>query len=130
MNLTSKKVILDRSQKDSFHFLSDPSNYKELMPESTQKFELNDHGGFIFQLKGMPEIRLKLEEKTPDNRIVWASASDKFKFSLSGEISEVSEHQSEIQFVFNGDFNPMLAMMVKNPLTKFIDTLSDNLSNL
>lgn len=130
MDLTSKKTVINKSQKESFEFLSDPANFKRLMPESTKKFEPNDEGGFLFQLSGMPEIGLKLNEKQPDERIVWGSASDKFKFTLTSEVAEVSEHESEVQFIFHGDFNPMMAMMVKNPLKKFIDTLSDNLSTI
>jgi hypothetical protein len=31
---------------------------------------------------------------------------------------------------FQGDFNPMMAMMVKGPVGKFIETLSTNLETI
>jgi hypothetical protein len=32
--------------------------------------------------------------------------------------------------VFEGEFNAMMAMMVKGPISKFIETLSENMSKL
>ena len=33
-------------------------------------------------------------------------------------------------FKFEGDFNPMMAMMIKGPITKFIETLAQNMGKL
>jgi hypothetical protein len=99
------------------------------MPENTQKFEV-DGDSFLFALKGMPEIRLILKEKTAFSNITLAAASSKLPFTLSGNLSEVSENESQAQLLFSGDFNPMMAMMVKKPLTKFIEVLAENISKL
>lgn len=130
MNLQSEKTIVKKDQKLCYEFLSRPENYENIMPESTDKFELNDEGGFLFKLKGMPEIPLKLDEKTPDSKVVWGSGNKNFQFTLTIDIAQVSEQTSEVQFLFNGDFNPMMAMMVKKPLQKFIDTLSKNVASI
>lgn len=127
MKLDSDKIVVKKDEKACFEFLSQPGNYKELMPESAVKFEPNDKGGFNFQLKGMPEIRLKLDEANPNSKVVWGSASDQFKFNLTVAIDPIAEEESQVQFLFNGDFNPMIAMMAKSPLKKFIDKLSENL---
>lgn len=130
MNLESKKANVQKGELECYQFLSKPENYKELMPDSTEKFELNEAGGFLFKLKGMPEIALKLEDKTPNSSVVWGSANNNFKFNLTIDIQKVAEHESDVKLLFNGDFNPMMAMMVKKPLQKFIDTLSNNFANL
>jgi hypothetical protein len=78
----------------------------------------------------MPEIRLVLKEKTEFSNITLGAASSKLPFTLSGNISELAENKSEVQLIFNGDFNPMMAMMVKKPLTKFIEVLAENISKL
>ncbi|HRZ73962.1 MAG TPA: SRPBCC family protein, partial [Flavobacterium sp.] len=31
---------------------------------------------------------------------------------------------------FDGDFNPMMAMMIKGPISKFIETLAANMHKL
>ena len=129
MNLESAKVSVAKSSKEVFEFLSDLKNFKQLMPENTQKFEV-DGDSFLFALKGMPEIRLILKEKTAYSNITLAAASSKLPFTLAGNIIEISENESQAQLVFNGDFNPMMAMMVKKPLTKFIEVLAENISKL
>lgn len=127
MNLSSKKVNVHTSSQETYEFLSDPANYKSLMPSSIEKFELNDEGGFLFKLKGMPEIPLVLKEKEPFSKVVWGSGNNNFKFSLIIDIQEIATGESEAQILFDGDFNPMIAMMVKKPLQKFIGTLAENM---
>ena len=129
MNLETKKSIINKSQKEFFEFLSDLNNFEKLMPTNTDKFEV-DGESFLFSLKGMPEIRLVIREKQEFDKIVLGAASSKLIFSLTANIKKVSEKSCEVQLLFNGDFNPMMAMMVKSPLQKFIDTLTDNASNI
>jgi len=129
MNLETNKVIINKSQKDFFEFLLDLNNFKHLMPENTDKFEV-DGESFIFSLKGMPEIRLVVKEKQPFDKIILGAASSKLNFSLTALINVVTETSCETQLLFNGEFNAMMAMMVKGPLQKFINTLTDNASKL
>ena len=129
MNLESAKVSVAKSSKEVFEFLSDLKNFEQLMPENTQKFEV-DGDSFLFALKGMPEIRLILKEKTAFSNITLAAASSKLPFTLSGNLIEISENESQAQLFFSGNFNPMMAMMVKKPLTKFIEVLAENISKL
>ena len=129
MNLETKKSVINKSQKDFFEFLSDLNNFEQLMPENTDKFEV-DGESFLFSLKGMPEIRLVVKEKQEFDKIILGAASSKLNFSLIVLIDEVSVNTCKSQLFFEGDFNPMMAMMVKKPLQKFIDTLTENSSKL
>lgn len=129
MNLQTKKYVINKSQKDFFEFLTNLNNFEQLMPENTDKFEV-DGDSFLFSLKGMPEIRLILKEKQEFDKIVLGAASSKLNFSLTAAIQSVTEKSCEAQLLFQGDFNPMMAMMVKGPLQKFIDTLTENASKL
>jgi carbon monoxide dehydrogenase subunit G len=129
MNIQGNRVVVEKSQKETFEFLSDLKNFEQLMPESIQKFEV-DGDSFIFGLKGMPEIRLVLTDSTEYSNITLGAASSKLDFELVADISEIDEDSSEVQLEFNGKFNMMMAMMVKKPLTSFIETLTDNLEEL
>lgn len=129
MNIEGNKVVVKKSAKDVFNFFTKLENFEQLMPENTQKFEV-DGESFIFGLKGMPEIRLVMKEKTEFSNITLGAASSKLPFTLSSDINEISENESEVVLSFNGDFNPMMAMMVKKPLTKFIETLTENIAKL
>ena len=129
MNLESKKTIINKSQKEFFEFLTDLNNFKQLMPENTDQFEV-DGESFIFSLKGMPEIRLVVKEKQEYNKIILGAASSKLSFSLIANIEVISENSCEAQLLFEGEFNAMMAMMVKGPLQKFINTLTENAGQL
>ena len=129
MNIEGNTLTVQKSAKDLFQFFSKLENFEQLMPENTQKFEV-DGDSFIFGLKGMPEIRLVMKEKTEFSNITLGAASSKLPFTLAADINEISENESNVTLKFNGDFNPMMAMMVKKPLTKFIDTLSENIEKL
>lgn len=129
MNITGNRVVVEKSQKETFEFLTDLKNFEQLMPESIQKFEV-DGESFIFGLKGMPEIRLVLKEKTEYSQVVLGAASSKLDFQLVANIDEIDEDSSEVQLEFNGKFNMMMQMMVKKPLTSFIETLTDNLEEI
>ncbi len=129
MNLETNKVTVNKSQEEVFNFLIDLNNFEQLMPESKEKFEV-DGDSFLFALKGMPEIRLIMDSKTPNNQIVLGAASSKLSFALTINIASLADSTSEVQLLFKGDFNPMMAMMVKKPLQNFINTLSDNIQKL
>lgn len=127
MNIQGNSVVVEKSQKETFQFLSDLKNFEQLMPESIQKFEV-EGDSFIFGLKGMPEIRLVVKEKIQFSNITLGAASSKLSFHLIADIKSISDNSSEVQLEFQGEFNKMMEMMVKKPLTSFIETLSTNLS--
>ncbi|RSC93924.1 SRPBCC family protein [Tenacibaculum singaporense] len=129
MNIEGNTVTVKKSSKDLFEFLTKLENFEQLMPENTQKFEV-DGDSFIFGLKGMPEIRLIMKEKTEYSNVTLGAASSKLPFTLAADISEISDNESQVTLKFNGEFNAMMAMMVKVPLTKFIGTLTENLEKL
>ena len=127
MNLESPKVSVDKSAQEIFDFLSNVENFEKLMPENISKFKVLDNNKFLFALKGMPEIILKQKEATPPNKIVLGAAGGKLDFSLTGDITESEANKSEVKLTFSGDFNPMMAMMIKGPIGKFIETLAVNI---
>lgn len=130
MHIESQKVTADKSQQEMFEFLTNAENYEQLLPESKEKFEVRDEKTFVFGLKGMPVIKLQIRETIEPELVVLGSTSDKLDFTLKAHISALNENQSEVQMEFNGEFNAMMAMMVKKPLSKFINTLAENIGKL
>jgi ribosome-associated toxin RatA of RatAB toxin-antitoxin module len=130
MNLESPKVSVEKSAQHLFDSLSDVKNFEKLMPESIAKFEVIGDDAFIFGLKGMPEIKLKMKEKIAPNTIILGAASDKLPFTLTSKINAVAENKSDVQLFFDGEFNAMMAMMIKGPISKFLETLAENMHKL
>lgn len=129
MKLNSKKVTVQKSADELCDFLSNVENFQSIMPENTSKFEILDKNSFVFALKGMPDIALELREVQKPNKVVLGAKSDKIPFTLTGDITEISDNESAIELLFDGQINAMMAMMVKSPLSKFLDTLATNLHN-
>ena len=127
MHLESPKITLEKSAQEVYEFLAQLSNFESLMPENTDKFELINENRFLFSLKGMPEIVLEKKTQTPYSQLILGAASEKLPFSLKAELITLSEERTEVQLIFDGEFNAMMAMMVKGPLTKFLDSLIQQL---
>ncbi|MBV1925395.1 MAG: SRPBCC family protein [Dokdonia sp.] len=129
MQLETPIKTVNQSSETVYNFLMNIENFESLMPENTKFEKINDER-FLFALKGMPEIVLDLKEGVPHSKVVLGAASDKLPFTLTAVITEKSENEAAVQLHFEGEFNPMMSMMIKGPITKFIGTLSDNMGNI
>jgi carbon monoxide dehydrogenase subunit G len=127
MNLKSPKISLSKSAHEVFDFLSDVKNFEGLMPKNISKFERLEKDKFIFALTGMPEIILQKKSEEAPKSIVLGAAGGKLDFTLKANITSIESHKTEVQLSFTGDFNPMMAMMIKGPISKFIETLVTNI---
>ena len=71
------------------------------------------------------------ERLMPDNISKFEKlANGKIPFQLTTNIAEISDKESEVQLLFKGDFNPIMAMMVKTPISKFIEVLVTKMKDL
>lgn len=129
MNLESPTKSVNKSAEEVYEFLMNIGNFETLMPDNT-KFEKINDTRFLFALKGMPEIVLDLKEGVPHSKVVLGAASDKLPFTLTGNITQTGDNSSDVQLSFEGDFNPMMSMMIKGPITKFIETLVTNMDRI
>ena len=130
MNLETQKTIVPKSAKDLFALLEKVETFERLMPDNISKFEKLSDTSFVFALKGMPEIYLEKKSSTPSSQLVLGEAKGKIPFQLTANITEVSNNESEVQLLFEGNFNPVMAMMVKTPISKFMETLVTKMNEL
>ena len=70
MNLESHKVTVEQSAEYLFNALNDIKNFEKLMPDNIAKFEVLDEKTFIFGLKGMPEIKLRMKDQSIFSKLV------------------------------------------------------------
>ncbi|WP_404812590.1 SRPBCC family protein [Capnocytophaga canimorsus] len=127
MKLESKKVVIQKKDEQVYSFLNHLENFQKLMPESIEKFEMLGADAFVFALKGMPEIALERAEASAYRQIVLKAKDGKIPFLLKVDLESISENETQVQFCFEGNFNPMMAMMIKSPIAKFIETLADKM---
>lgn len=130
MELQSKKIEVNLSKEKLHEFLQKVENYEQLMPKDRAKFEVIRDNAFVFGLKGMPEIALEIKDVSNPNKVVLGAISEKLPFLLTADLEEITDGKTSANLLFKGDFNPMMAMMIKNPISKFLDTLANNMSQL
>ena len=130
MFIESPKSTILKSDTDVFEFLTDLKNFKQLMPENIDKFEVLNDDRFLFSLKAMPEIVLERKSQTEYCQLVLGAASEKLPFTLTADLLKLQESETEVTLSFKGDFNAMMAMMIKSPITNFMGALSENLKNI
>jgi len=123
MEISTNQLAISTSKTSLFEFLSKVENFEAIMPENISVFKVIDDDAFKFALKGMPEIVLKFTVRQPADKIVLGSTNDQFPFELEGLIGG-TEDEATLNLRFSGSFNPMISMMIKNPLTNFIETLA------
>ncbi len=130
MEITTEKKTVSKNIKDVYEFVIDLKNFEQLMPDSIDKFEVLDDDTFLFALKGMPQIVLKRNNQQPFNQLVLGAASEKLPFTLTVDIASKNDNETEVGLSFEGEFNAMMAMMIKTPITNFMNALSENLSEI
>ena len=130
MHIETPQKDISKGDKEVYDFLTDLKNFEKLMPDNIDKFEVINEDRFLFALKGMPQIVLERQTQTPNSQIILGAASDKLPFTLTADIVSVSDTESKVSLSFEGQFNAMMAMMIKHPITNFMGTLSDNLTKI
>lgn len=130
MELKSRKINVEKDAQTLCEFLTDVKNFEQLMPDNVSKFEVLREDAFVFALKGMPEIALEVKEVNAPNQVILGAISDKIPFQLDGNIESIDAGNSRMELVFSGEFNSMMAMMIKGPITKFLETLVSNLESV
>lgn len=128
MKLESSIATVAKPIEDVFEQLTLASTYELLMPEEAS-FRIKDEKHFSFKLGGMHVIPLKLERQTPNTQIVMAADGGSVPFELHSNL-EAIDGETKIQLVFEGNINPMMQMMVKKPLTQFLEALIANTGKL
>ena len=128
MKLESSIATVAKPIEDVFEQLTRASTYELLMPEEAS-FRTKDEKHFSFKLGSMPVIPLKLERQTPNTQIVMAADGGNVPFELHANLEAV-DGETKIQLVFEGNINLMMQMMVKKPLTHFLEALIANTGKL
>ena len=56
--------------------------------------------------------------------------SDKIPFTLTALITAIDDASAEATLNFSGEFNAMMAMLIKGPITQFLETLSTKMGEI
>ncbi len=126
-SFNSDTYSLSTGQKEVSDFLAQPANLHEILPQERIENWKIDGDQCSFKIKGLADIALKLENAT-DSEVTYVSTSEKpFPFKLIVMLNE-AEGGSSISAKFDADVNSFMGMMLKTPLTNFLNSLGKALN--
>lgn len=124
--IKTEKVVVEKSPKEVFNFLSDMNNLRKLMPPQVT-YWVNTENDCTFTVTGMASLGLKYEKKNPDSEIIFSRHGKVlFDYFLRCNIEPVGDISS-LQLNLEADLNPFLKMMAEKPLTNFLKYLAERL---
>jgi hypothetical protein len=113
-----------------FGFLEDFNNWEQLMPDRVEKWS-STIDTCSFTIKGTGSLGMKIKERIPSGVIKIANDdSAPFKFDLLVSLTAVSAAETRVQFSFDAELNLFLELLVKPPLTNFLNMLVDKLETV
>ncbi len=128
MNISSQWKETGAAADEVYAFVSDLRNMNGLMPEQVINWEA-EKDRCSFAIKGLSTFKLRLDEQIPGRRIrLIPDGKSPFEFELIVHLREKMPAQSEAMVEIAAELNPMLAMMVKNPLQNIVNIIAEKLS--
>ena len=124
-HLESERVSVPKPAGEIFRFLSDFTNFENLMPEQVTEWKASPDQ-CSFKIKGLASLGMQIKERIPDSSIVIENDGGPFRFLLRCSILEKDE-TSNVQLTLDADLNPMMQMMASRPLTNFLNLLAGRL---
>ena len=124
----SPEVIVNKSAEDLFNKIGDLNNLEEIMPDSIKNFK-STKTSCSFQMDGMPEMNLELNERIPFSKISLTAKDSQIPFSLNCFISDKGD-KCQARLEIKAELNMMMKMMVEKPLDQFLNLLASKIEKL
>jgi len=123
-----KKVTKD---EQIFNFLTDFDNFKSLVPQDKVKDWSSDENSCSFTVDPVGKTGFQIVDKEPSKLIKLTSIGQtQYSFTFWIQLKSLSDEETAIKLTMDVDINPMMAMMAKGPLKKFLDTLVDRMEQI
>lgn len=127
--IESKTATISVSAERLYNYLGNFNNFQHLMPPQVTKWQSTEDT-CSFNIQGMADIELKIEEKIPYETIrIAASGKTPVPLFMIWKFAGI-ESNTETRLILDADLNPMMAMMAKAPLTNFVNMLVNKLKEL
>ncbi len=125
----SKAVILKNPAEKIFEFLKDLSRLEKILPEQVEN-KKSTHEECTFFIKNIGNLGIRIDDIFFPNQIKYISTENsKVKFYLYFCLKNNRDNTFSASFEIRLEINAMIEMMVKRPLSNFVNILSTNLQN-
>jgi carbon monoxide dehydrogenase subunit G len=127
MKLSTKELEIPKSKSELQDVLNHVEDFKNLIPSQVDNLEVD---GNIIRFQILGGTTIELEKQPPMDDKIHFISKGKVSFDLFVHLKEISSDSTEVYLEFEGNLNPMVAMMAKKPLQNFIDTIQNNIAQL
>lgn len=123
----SERVDLGVPRSAVFEFLSDFTNFENLMPPQIKNWKADkDHCSFT--IEGLADLSMRIASRTGQSNVhIVADGKNPIDYTLDCFLFEGGDARSGAELVFNADLNPFLKAMASRPLQNFVDMLAERL---
>lgn len=131
VKIESKKVEIKRNVEFVYEYLSDFTHFSMVANDKIENFKATQDR-CSFTIKGMTDMGLKIISRMPNESITITNDTDvpssmPLNFLIIFEFEKLEPYVSGVLVKMELDANPMIAMMVKKPLEKFVNSLADGM---
>lgn len=131
VKIESKKVELNRNVEFVYEYLSDFTHFSMVANDKIENFKATQDR-CSFTIKGMTDMGLKIITRVPNESITISNDTDipssmPLNFLIIFEFERLEPYVTRAVVKMELDANPMIAMMVKKPLEKFVNSLADGM---
>ena len=131
VKIESKKVEIKRNVEFVYEYLADFTHFSMVANDKIENFKATQDR-CSFTIKGMTDMGLKIISRLPNESITISNDTDvpssmPLNFLIIFEFEKLEPYVSGVLVKMELDANPMIAMMVKKPLEKFVNSLADGM---
>ena len=127
-NYKSAEVRINLSAEELYNKLSNLNNLRSILPSEISEFQ-SQEDSCSFKMGGMPTISLVIAKKIPFSMISLIAKDSQVPFTLDCRIVKDGENCKAILEI-NAELNMMMKMMLKKPLTNFLNVASEGMKKL
>lgn len=129
--IESRIGIIRKPDVKVFNFLSDFTNFANLIPSGKVKNWTATHDSCSFNVDGIGQTGLKILEKTPYNLVkISSDGITPVNFLLWINIDSKGVDSCEVKITIEPKVNPIMMAMIRSPLLKFINMLIEQMEKL
>lgn len=131
VKIESKKVEIKRNVEFVYEYLANFTHFSMVANDKIENFKATQDR-CSFTIKGMTDMGLKIISRMPNESITISNDTDvpssmPLNFLIIFEFERVEPYVTKVIVKMELDANPMIAMMVKKPLEKFVNSLADGM---
>lgn len=131
VKIESKKIEIKRNVEFVYEYLADFTHFSMVANDKIENFKATQDR-CSFTIKGMTDMGLKIISRMPNESITISNDTDvptsmPLNFLIIFEFERVEPYVTKVIVKMELDANPMIAMMVKKPLEKFVNSLADGM---